>query len=96
MLLVSPSMEQMPRTLLRVVARLPCHSVAPVRVNVVDVWVRPPLMVNGKLHSSAGEEVEAPSPPCKILNVGYERSIQFYLYGINNEVPNHSPCSLGL
>jgi hypothetical protein len=65
-------------------------------VNIVDVCVQPLLVVNGTSHSSGGEEVEAHAPPCSIPNVGSERSVQFYLYGINSEVPNRSPCSLGL
>jgi hypothetical protein len=51
---------------------------------------------NGTSHGSGGEEVTAPSPLCNILNVGFKWSIQFYLYGINSEVLNCSPCSLGL
>jgi hypothetical protein len=72
---------------------LPFHHTS--RVNVVDMWVRPPLTVNGTLHGLGGEEVKAPSPSCNILNVGSERSIQFYLYDINSEVSNRSSCSLG-
>jgi hypothetical protein len=37
-------------------------------VDVVDVWVRPPLVVNGMAHGSGGEEVKEPSPPRNILN----------------------------
>jgi hypothetical protein len=29
------------------------------RVDVIDVWVWPPVVVNGVLHGSNGEEVEA-------------------------------------
>jgi hypothetical protein len=47
------------------------------RVNVVDVWVRPSLAVNGTSHGSGGEGVETPSTPRNILNVGSERLIQF-------------------
>jgi hypothetical protein len=52
---------------------LPFHHAG--QVNIVDVWVRPLLAVNGTSHGSGGEEVEAPRPLCNIPNMGSERSI---------------------
>jgi hypothetical protein len=42
------------------------------RVNIVDMWVRLLLTVNRTSYRLGGEEVEAPSPPRSILNVGSE------------------------
>jgi hypothetical protein len=62
-------------------------------VDVLDVWVWSPLVMNGTSCGSGGEEVKKPILPRNIPNVGSELSLQFYLYGINSEVPNHSSCS---
>jgi hypothetical protein len=47
------------------------------RVDAVDVWVWPPLTVNGALRSSDGEEAEAPSLLRTILDVGFEWPLRF-------------------
>jgi hypothetical protein len=62
-------------------------------VDVIDMWVCPPLTVIG-VHGSDGKEVKMPSLPYTILNVGSERPLRFLLHGINGEVPNCSPSSL--
>jgi hypothetical protein len=49
-------------------------------VDVVDMWVLPPLAVNG-VHDSDGEKVLTPSSPCTIPNVGSERLLRFLLHG---------------
>jgi hypothetical protein len=66
------------------------------RVDVVNMWSWPPLIVNGVSLGSDGEEVKMPSPPRTIPNMGSKCPLRFYLYGINNRVSNYSPCSLGL
>jgi hypothetical protein len=53
-------------------------------------------MVNEASHVLDGEEVEMPSLPRTILNGGSEWLPRFCFYGINSEVPNRSPYSLGL
>jgi hypothetical protein len=55
------------------------------RVDIVDVWGWPPLMVNEVSHDLDGGEVETPSLPCTISNVGSKWSPQFCFYGINSE-----------
>jgi hypothetical protein len=59
------------------------------RVDIVDLWGWPPLVVNEVSHGLDGEEVKIPSLARTILNVGYERSPRFCFYGTNNEVLNH-------
>jgi hypothetical protein len=46
-------------------------------VGVVDVWVWPPLTMNGALRGSDGEEAEAPSLLCTIPHVGFEWLLRF-------------------
>jgi hypothetical protein len=46
-------------------------------VDVVDVWARSPLTVNGALHDLNHEEVEARSMPLTIPDVGSEWPLRF-------------------
>jgi hypothetical protein len=55
-----------------------------------------PLVVNEALCGSDGEEVEMPNPSRTTSIVGSYRSLRFHPSGINSEVLNHLPCSLGL
>jgi hypothetical protein len=45
--------------------------------DVVGMWARSPLIVNGVLHGLASKEVEAPSMPCTISGVGSEWPLWF-------------------
>jgi hypothetical protein len=70
---------------------LPCHASW---VDIVDVWARSPLIVNGALHGLDGKEVEVTSMTCTIPDVGSVALVFFY--GINTEVLNCSPYSFDL
>jgi hypothetical protein len=63
---------------------------------IVDAWDWSPLAVNEASHDPSGEEVGMPSLSCTISIVGPKRPLWFCLRGINSEVLNCSPCSLGL
>jgi hypothetical protein len=53
-------------------------------------------VVNEALHGSYGEEVETPNPLRTTSIVGSYQSLRFHPSGMNIEVLDHLPCSLGL
>jgi hypothetical protein len=46
-------------------------------IDIVDMWARSTLALDGVLHGLDGEEVEAPSMPRTILDMGSERLLIF-------------------
>jgi hypothetical protein len=48
---------------------MPCYTSW---INVIGVWARLPLVVEGVLHDLDGREVEAHSTPLTIPDVGFE------------------------
>jgi hypothetical protein len=46
-------------------------------IDVVDVWVRSPLIASGALNGLDDEKAEAHNTPCIILGMGSERPLQF-------------------